>query len=281
MRSNRLIHTAVLCALLATGTTACAGSTGSSDKAAPAASVAAAVSGSASSATVSSGASASPSTDISTMSAAEIGKQEHAAMAALTSMRMAGSITTGGQKVTLDLTVDNAKNCTGTIAPDGQGSVKVIHNSAGTWIQPDAAYWTTMAATQGDTKDGSAAAELFKGRYLTNSQGDPSLKGLSDMCDMIKSITGGDLGDSSGMAKAGTATVDGVPTQVITTPDDSGTITVYVASQGPAYLVRMQSNGSEPGQFDLSDFNKPLDIQSPPDDQVIDFSTFQQKVKSV
>lgn len=41
------------------------------------------------------------------------------------------------------------------------------------------------------------------------------------------------------------------------------------------------TDSASPGQLDFGDFDKPLDIQAPPADQVIDLSLFQQKVKSV
>ncbi|WP_329584983.1 hypothetical protein OG500_31640 [Kitasatospora sp. NBC_01250] len=39
--------------------------------------------------------------------------------------------------------------------------------------------------------------------------------------------------------------------------------------------------GDSPGTVDFSDYDKPLTVQAPPADQVIDVSQFQQELQSV
>ncbi|MDH6115626.1 hypothetical protein P3T36_007243 [Kitasatospora sp. MAP12-15] len=272
MLPNRRVHTAVLCLLLAGGAAACGTSKGSLDKAAaPASSLPT------STAPASASASASPTVDINTLTPTQIEQQSQSAMASLGSVRMAGDITSGGQKITLDLTVDKAQDCSGTFTIGGFGSVKLLHNSAGTWMQPDAAFWQNSAAQQGNAKAGPAIAELLKGRYLTGSQDDPNLKQMTAMCNLIQSIADDGSTDDTAPTKVGPTTINGVATQGFKASDT----TVYVAAQGPLYVIRMETTGDDAGQIDFSDFNTPLVVQAPPADQVIDYSVFQQKVKSV
>ncbi|MDH6145402.1 hypothetical protein [Kitasatospora acidiphila] len=277
MYSSRLTRSsAVLCAVLAAGATACGGSRGSSGKAAAPASVAAPASTSAA-------AGASPSVpDLSSMSADQVVDQIRATMGAVSTVHVAGYAMSDGQKMTLDVSADKNKNCTGTVTTGDTGSIELIHNSAGTWIKPDATYWKNMAAQKGNPQAGDAVAELFKGRWLTGAQDDPDLQGMADVCGVLAGLDEALNEDStkSSAHKGDYAFVDGARALTVNVTDDSGPSILYPAADEQPYLLRVVNNGSDGGIVDLSDFNKPVDVQAPPADQVIDSGTFQQKVNS-
>ncbi|MFE0463251.1 hypothetical protein ACFW1A_28765 [Kitasatospora sp. NPDC058965] len=278
MSPHRIVTSAVLCALLATGATACGSSTSTTAKAAPSGS-AAAVSPTAASPSAS--ASASGTVDLDSLTAAQVEDAAHAAMASLTSMRVAGSTTSDGQKITFDLTADKAKDCQGTVTIGSMGSIEILHNSTGSWVKPDQAFWKSAAAQQGKPGAGAMAAELFKGRYLTGGQDDPDMKQMTSMCDVVEGIAN-DTSKATNATKVGPATVNGQKTLGIKDTDDDGTVsTGYVATEGKPYLLRLVSEGSDGGQLDFTDFDKPLTVQAPPADQVVDFSLFKQKLNSV
>lgn len=122
-----------------------------------------------------------------------------------------------------------------------------------------------MAAKEGNAKSGAVLAELFKGRYITNGQDDPSLKEMAEVCDLIGAISKDDGTSGDKYTKGGAADVDGTKAFSITATDSDGeNSTLYVATQGKPYLVRMeQTAGAEPGQLTFSDFDKPLDLKAP------------------
>ncbi|TQF03366.1 hypothetical protein E6W39_15430 [Kitasatospora acidiphila] len=278
MYSSRLARSsAVLCAVLAAGATACGGSQGSSGKAAAPASAAFPASASASAA-------ASPSVpDMSSMSADRVIDRIRATMGTVSSVHVAGYAMSDGQKMTLDVSAGKNKNCTGTVTAGDTGSIELIHNSTGTWIKPDATYWKSMATQKGNPQAGDAVAELFKGRWLTGAQDDPDLKGMAEMCGVLAGIDDA-LGEDStktSATKGDYAFVDGARALVVNVTDDSGPTVLYPAADAQPYLLRVVNNGSDGGIVDLSDYDKPLDIQARPADQVIDSGTFQQKVNSV
>ncbi|WP_424708447.1 hypothetical protein [Kitasatospora acidiphila] len=213
------------------------------------------------------------------MSAKQIFDASGKAMSGLSSMHVAGTVTSDGQKVTLDLSADKDKNCTGTVTDSGTGSMDILHNSAGTWVRPDAAAWQGIAAQQGTAKSGAAIAEIFKGRWLTGGDSDPDFQQTVGMCDLISGLSD-NFSKGSNPILGGHSTVNGIPTVGLLISDDSGPSTLYIATQGQPYLLRVQNNGSDPGTMDLDGFNKPLNVQAPPADQVIDFSKFQQQAKS-
>ncbi|MFE9422741.1 hypothetical protein ACFYNO_07250 [Kitasatospora sp. NPDC006697] len=286
MLSNRLLTSAVLCAALAVGATAC-GSKGSSSsssagssKAATAPSSAPASASAAASAPASASASAADA-DISGLTGEQILAKAHAAMASLTSMRVAGNVTTGGQKIVLDLVGDKDKNCTGTVTVGATGTVQVIHNAQGTWMKPDTAFWENISAEKGKASAGPAIAQFFKDKYLTGGQDDASMQEVAGMCDIVSGIAD-DQSKETDVVKGATSTVDGQSVIGISAKDDSGEPTqLSIATKGQPYLIRMSSTGSEPGQMDFSEFNKPVTVQAPPADQVVDYTQFEKKVQSV
>ncbi|TQF03363.1 hypothetical protein E6W39_15415 [Kitasatospora acidiphila] len=275
MFSHRLVHSAVLCIALAGTVTACGGAKGGSSGQA-----AAPVSATASSSVSASASATASGLDPYHLSARQILHASGKVMSGLSSMHVSGTATSDGQQVTLDLSADKAKDCTGKVTVSGTGAMDVLHNSAGTWVRPDAAVWQSMAKQAGVPDSGPAVAELFKGRWLTGGDADPDLQETVGMCGLIS-----DMADS--FSKDGTNAIVGDPTTIKGTPvisllvsDGGSRSTLYIATQGQPYLLRVESNDSDPGTMDLGDFNKPLDVQAPPADQVIDYSQFQQKAKS-
>lgn len=272
MSSKRLVHAAVICAVLATGATACGGNKKES---------AAAPASSASSASAPA-ASPTPSLDVATLSAEDISKQAHEAMATLTSFTVDGTLTSEGEKISLKVTADRQGNCTGTVGVPAMGQVELLRTGKQTYIKPDATFWKAIAGKEGNPKAGAVVAELFKGRYLTGGQDNADFREMAQMCDMVDGIAKDDSPDNK-VAKGTAGTTNGVKTFSLAASDTDGSVsTLYIATEGKPYLIKMeQTTGSEPGQMNLSGFNKPVTVQAPPADNVIDWSLFQQKVKGV
>ncbi|MCC9306978.1 hypothetical protein LN042_07630 [Kitasatospora sp. RB6PN24] len=260
MYSSRLVHSAVLCVVLAGAVTACGSSKGTSSQAAAP------------------GSASQSGSNLSALSASQVLDQAKAAMGSLSSMHAKGYVTTDSDKITLDLSAGKNKDCTGTVSSASDGSMQIIHTSAGTWMKPDATFLQNIASHE-NSKAGAAAVQLFQGRWLTGGQDDPDLQSMAAMCDLMANMADDDS-KQTGATKGSATTVNGTPALTVQVSDDSGPSTVYVATQGQPYLLRMENKGSDGGSVDFSDFNKPLNIQAPPADQVIDFSVFQQKVKA-
>ncbi|MGK4583534.1 hypothetical protein [Kitasatospora sp. HPMI-4] len=273
MLSKRLVHSAVVCAVLAVGATACGGS---KDKSATPATPASAPASAASSAGAVSGLA------VDTLSGEQIMDKVKAAMSGLAAVKIDGTVVTDDGEMTVHLALDKKKNCAGSVANGGVGKVEILHNEAGTWIKPDDAYWKNIAVKEGSPQAGPMLAELFKGRYLTGAQNDENLKGMSDqICGMLEGLAQDD-GIPSKATKGAAGTTNGIKTFSLTVVDDqSGASTLHIATEGQPYIVRMESaSASEPGHLDFSDFNKPITVTAPPAENVIDYSVFQQKLKS-
>ncbi|WP_316521788.1 hypothetical protein [Kitasatospora brasiliensis] len=263
MLSKRLVSTAAICLLLVGGTAAC-GSSKSDGK-----------SGDAKGDTK---ASSAEKLDTDKLSAQEIEKKAKDALATATSLRMAGTIDTGKGAMELDLSMDDKSQCTGTIGMPGMGKFEMISDGKTSYVKPDTAFWTNAGGP-----NGAKAAEMFKGRYLTGFESDPSMGSLTKMCDLGdfgKKIADGGVSGKTEKGSAGD--VNGVKTFSLKTTDAQGeSSTLQVATEGKPYPVQIEHSGAKDGngKIGFSNYDKPLTIQVPPADQTIDFSKFKDQMK--
>ncbi|MFJ6621099.1 hypothetical protein ACIQOW_26430 [Kitasatospora sp. NPDC091335] len=256
MLSKRLVSTTALCLVLAAGTAACGSST-SDGKAGSAQKL-----------------------DTDKLSAQDISKQAKEALASAGSLKMVGNISSDEGKMELNLTLDNKSQCTGSMSMPGMGKFDIISDGKTSYVKPDTAFWTNMGGP-----NGAKAAELFKGRYLTGFENDPSMGSLISVCNLAefsKKITE-DKSSSDKVEKGSAGNVNGVKTFSLKSTDSDGeTSTIHVATEGKPYPVRIEHTGAKDGngQIDFTDFDKPLTIQVPPADSTIDFTKFQDQLKT-
>ncbi|MBO1418373.1 hypothetical protein [Streptomyces sp. FH025] len=280
MLSKRLAASAAICLLLGAGTAACGDN---KDKAAG--SAAAPSTGAAAAATPTATAPATPTPtaaaalDTDRLSAQEIQKKAKDALATATSMKIDGSFGSADGVMKINLAMDTKGQCQGTMGLPGMGSYELISDGKQYFIKPDAQFWKTFGGPKGD-----AVAELFKGRYLTGFQNDPKMKDLAELCDLsVASKQMLDDGRAGAPTKGSAGTVNGVKTFSLKMKDAKGQQSfLHVATEGKPYPVRVeQTTGKDAGKIDFLDFDKPLTITMPSPDNVVDYTKFQDKVKSV
>ncbi|MFE6871695.1 hypothetical protein ACFVFS_34770 [Kitasatospora sp. NPDC057692] len=249
MLSKRLAGTAAICLLLAAGATACGDDKVSAAK-----------------------------LDTAKLSAEEIQKKAKDALAGATSVKVAGSIDNGAAKMTVDLAVDTQGRCQGSITMPGMGKFELLGDGKQVYLKPDAEFVANVA---GGGADGAKAAELLKGRYIAGVQDDPEMKELTTACS-LKDLTKSFLDDSkaTNLTKGEAGTVNGAKTFSIKSKNSGGDeIVVHVATEGTPYALRVEKTGKEGGKMDFTDINKPLTVQAPPADQVIDYAKFKDAAK--
>jgi hypothetical protein len=74
--------------------------------------------------------------------------------------------------------------------------------------------------------------------------------------------------DNSTYSRGPSTTIRGVP--AVSFVDDGDQSTIYVPASGAAFPLRIVSTGSDPGSFELTDWNIPFTAAAPPADQIID-----------
>ena len=187
-------------------------------------------------------------------------------MKALSSLSMSGDITTDGQKLGLDMSLDSDGNCQGTLDLQ-QGSAQILSIDGKSWLKADAAFWQSTAGSSA-----SMVQQIVGDKWVVMPA---SESGFTDVCDLDSLLSQmGDDNNDKGATVGDTEEVDGQETVKVTTKTDQGDpATAWVTTDDPHYILKMQvTQGSEPGQITFSDFNDKLDLTPPADDEVVDLS---------
>ncbi|WP_431681614.1 hypothetical protein [Kitasatospora sp. KL5] len=190
-------------------------------------------------------------------------------MAALSSVRVDGSLTVEEQRVTVHLFADKQGNCIGTLSATGIGNVEIRRTGNRSWIKADEETWRKQVEKGGATPQQAArAAQLFKDRFITGF--DTQMPQTAAMCNLIESMFGDTEEDQ--VSKGAAGTTNGVKTVSLTSMTDGEKVVLHVATEGTPYLIRMEQTEGEPGAMDFSAFDKPFTVEEPPAGQVVDFS---------
>lgn len=205
--------------------------------------------------------------DFADGSAADINKAFETDMAKLESVHIAGSVTSDGSDVDLDLTLDRAGDCTGSIGVDG-GSAEIIRLDDATWFRPDEAFWE---ASTGSAEQAQLILDAVGDKWV---EVPPEGDSLGDVCDLDQILDQILTSSSNDPKKDGTDEVDGVEAVKLSREDDEdpdSTVTAWIAVEGKHYLLKYEkSGGQEPGSIVLTDFDEDIDVQAPPDDEIVD-----------
>jgi hypothetical protein len=197
------------------------------------------------------GSSSSSDSGITSKSAEQIVKESTAAADAASAVHVSGSLKSGATPVTLDLSLVAGKGAQGEISQNG-ASFKLILLGNTAYISGSSAFYHSLG--------GSAAAQLFKGKWLKTSAATgafASFKQLADMRQLIDTT----LASRGTLVKGTTTTVNGQPVIAITDAVKDGTL--YVATTGKPYPLQISKGGSESGKIGFDRWNQPVTITAP------------------
>ena len=203
--------------------------------------------------------------DFADGSAAEILEAAAKDMKAVETLRLAGDITTDGDKVSLDMQVSSQGDCQGSMTMDG-GTAEILSVGSKTWLRPDEDFWRASAPSEAEADQ---AIEAVGDKWVVLDQD----ADMSSLCDLDE-FTGELDAEDASATKAGTETIDGQEAVVIESETEEGDpLTGWVAVDGEHHLLKMEvTEGEEPGTITFSEFDEELDIQAPTDDEVADLS---------
>ncbi len=173
-----------------------------------------------------------------------------------------------GSTVSIDVAVDQEKNCQGTIGA-GETRADVRHTEATLFLRGDEQYWQTALKQQPD-----AAREMvpkLSGRWVKMPANDATTAGVCDKQGFIAAMDE-DKSQRRGMKRGDTTEIDGKEALKLTKEQASGeTLALYVATEGEPYILRSTTEGGKnPGTVDFADYNKPVSPEQPPADQTVD-----------
>jgi hypothetical protein len=200
----------------------------------------------------SSSSSSASSNGITSKSADQIFNTAVTTAEAATSVHVVGAIKSGAQSVGLDLSIVQGKGASGTIS-EGSASFKLISVGGSYYIQPDRSFLLKFAHS-------SAAADLFKGKWLKASSTDGSFASFGQLTS-IKSLIGSLPNGHGTLTKGSTSTLAGQPAIAVTSSHGG---TMYVATTGKPYPLQVsKTSGSQSGKVTFSDYDKPFTITAP------------------
>ncbi|KRV49041.1 hypothetical protein AQ490_22280 [Wenjunlia vitaminophila] len=207
------------------------------------------------------------SNGVTELSAKEIGDKSLETLKQATSMHMVG--TADGAK--LDLLLDNSGNCRGTMGLEGI-EMEMLRKGESFWLKGDEGFWSMAVG-----KDADAAKAVVGDRYMLVPAGDEQYGDMVETCDLEK-MTASMTEDSAETTytKGEVTEVNGTPAIELNYKDTDGTGTIYVSTVGKPYPLKVDDKSStQPAAIVFSDFDKPVDVQAPPDDKVLDVSVLE------
>jgi hypothetical protein len=210
------------------------------------------------------------------LSAEEILARAEEALQSVDSMRMATLGDASAASFGIDLHMDRAGSCVGSVSQPGVGGVEIlVREDDEVWMKPDTAFWQSQLGVAD-----AGVVSLFDGSYLYGSTTDPELGQMAGTCALealLADMTSTDGSGGSGPTEVGAETEhNGIPAIPISGTDETGArTTMLVAAEGEPYplLFSGESDGV-PMEMELTDFNEPVEIVEPPADQVLNIAEF-------
>ncbi|MGC5322531.1 hypothetical protein ACPXB5_27805 [Micromonospora arida] len=174
------------------------------------------------------------------------------------SYRLAGDIDTDGQKMTLDFKMTGS-DLAGQVSTD-EGTVELLSVAGQQYIRPDEKFWVKNVGA----KASGEMVKLMGDKWAKVSKKDEftRLFNVANVDELLK--------PEGTMTKGEAKEIDGVKTVGLVDGDKDGTL--YIATTGEPYPVRMEGGQDAAGQITFSDFGATFDeLKAPPANQVVDF----------
>ncbi|MFE3633012.1 hypothetical protein [Streptomyces cellostaticus] len=199
------------------------------------------------------------------LSGGEIADRALKATTGAASLRMKGDVADDESKGTigLDMALDKKGECAGTMSMGGQGKADLIKTGSTVYMKYDEAF--LRAQSEGESKaDTDAAVDMLAGKWTKMAVKGQDAKDIAGFCDLDSVLAGAD-DVSSDATRGKTTTVDGTPAIVLHEKDGKDRYTLYVATEGKPYLLRVDSaaGAKEPVHLSFSDYDKPVAARKP------------------
>ncbi|MFE0812820.1 hypothetical protein ACFW34_35935 [Streptomyces sp. NPDC058848] len=173
-----------------------------------------------------------------------------------------------GGTVTIDVSVDQEKNCEGTIGT-GDARADVRHTDATLYLRGDERYWQN--ALQQQPGASQRMAQKLDGKWVKMPASDAATAGVCDKQGFVAAMDE-DKSERQGMKRDGTTEVGGEEALKLTKKTSGGeTLALYVATEGEPYILKSTTEGGEnSGSVTFSEYNEPVQAEQPPADQTVD-----------
>jgi hypothetical protein len=194
----------------------------------------------------------SKSNGVASMTPTQILAEVHKAIAGASSVHVAGSGTSGGTPIALDLKLVEGKGGAGHIEIGGLG-FDVIRIGEKMYFKGEKGFLAHYAGTQ--------AAQLLAGHWFyvsSDTSGFSSFTPLTNLQELMNQI----LASHGTIEKGEETKVDGQPAIALTDTTQGGTL--YVATTGPAYPLELAPGKGKGGSIAFTDWEQPMTLTAPP-----------------
>jgi hypothetical protein len=165
-----------------------------------------------------------------------------------------GSGNSGGSPLSLDFKLQKGVGGSGPFSSEGI-KFDIIRVGKFAYFKGDLAFWSHFTKS----KD---LATLFVGKWIKVSATSGDFASLTQLTD-ISALTNGIISGHGALTTGGTTTIEGH--KAVGVVEKSSGDTIYVATDGPAYILEIKSGGKggDKGEILFSDWNKPVAIKAP------------------
>lgn len=198
------------------------------------------------------------------LSGGEIADRAVKATDGAASLRMKGDVPDDedGGTIRIDMALSKKGDCAGTLGMGGQGKADLIKTGDTVYMKYDEAF--LRAQGKGDSKaDTDAVVNMLAGKWTKMSATGADAKDIVGFCD-LDSVLAGAEDVNSNATRGRTTTVDGTEAIVLHEKDGKDRYTLYVATKGKPYLLRVDSTSAkDPGTITFGDYDKPVPAAKP------------------
>lgn len=194
----------------------------------------------------------------------EIADRAMTATTGASSLRMKGDVPDDESSgtIVIDMALNKKGECAGTMSMGGQGKADLIKTGDTVYMKYDEAF--LRAQSKGESKaDTDAAVAMLAGKWTKMSAKGKDAKDIAGFCD-LNSVLGGAEDVNSDATRGRTTTLDGTPAIVLHEKDGKDRYTLYVATKGKPYLLRVDSSSAkDPGTLTFGEYNQPVPAKKP------------------
>ncbi|MER6674918.1 hypothetical protein [Streptomyces sp. NPDC000983] len=201
------------------------------------------------------------------LSGGEIAERAVKATSGADSFRIEGDIRDeeSGGTISLNMAMDRKGDCAGHMSMGGEGRADLIKNGDTVYMKYDEDF--LRAQSEGEPKEEvDAAVALLAGQWTKMSATGEGAEELTSFCD-LDAILGDDTDGKSDATRGETSTIDGTPAIALHEKDGEDDHTLYVATEGEPYVLRMVSkSAADPGSLTFSNYDEPVAADKPTGD---------------
>lgn len=173
-----------------------------------------------------------------------------------------------GSTVTIDVSVDQEKNCQGTVGAGGT-EADVRHTEATLYLRGDEQYWENALKQQPDAAQ--KMAPKLQDKWVKMPANDATTAGVCDKQGLVAAMDE-DESERRGMKRGSTTDVAGEQALQLTKDASGGEkLTLYVATEGEPYILKTTTEGGKnPGSVTFSEYGEKVNPEQPPADETVD-----------